>query len=110
MTSPLNSLKNCPTKKKYQYLFNNEKYLATIDFSKKMGKNPPKENMFVSFDGSSFSLKKNRPCLIVSSTSWTEDEDFGILYDALSLYDRLVDLPNLCIVITGMINFLKHLE
>lgn len=31
-------------------------------------------------------LKENRPGFIVSSTSWTEDEDFSILFDALNGY------------------------
>lgn len=28
-------------------------------------------------------LKESRPAFVVSSTSWTEDEDFSILFDSL---------------------------
>jgi beta-1,4-mannosyltransferase len=47
-----------------------------------------------------------RPALIVSSTSWTPDEDFTVLLDALSLYERQAkstgsDLPRLVVLISG---------
>lgn len=53
-------------------------------------------------------LKLSRPGLLVSGTSWTPDEDFGILFDALGLYEErckrrrdAASLPDLVCVITG---------
>lgn len=51
----------------------------------------------------------NRPILLVSSTSWTEDEDFNLLLTALVLYDTICKemkslnqfLPNVHCIITG---------
>ena len=50
-------------------------------------------------------FSSGRPALIVSSTSWTEDEDFSILLEAAKLYDSEASggkkLPSLVFVITG---------
>ncbi|XP_008214312.2 chitobiosyldiphosphodolichol beta-mannosyltransferase isoform X2 [Nasonia vitripennis] len=52
-------------------------------------------------------LRNDRPALVVSSTSWTEDEDFSILLDALSDYEtecetsKNIKFPDLICVITG---------
>lgn len=59
-------------------------------------------------------LSTQRPALLVSATSWTADEDFSILLDALSQYNRAVDalsaglvgrgagtLPAVVVIITG---------
>lgn len=52
------------------------------------------------------SLRPDRPALLISSTSWTPDEDFSILLDALSQYDRTArkaggQLPKILMVVTG---------
>ncbi|XP_019515883.1 PREDICTED: chitobiosyldiphosphodolichol beta-mannosyltransferase [Hipposideros armiger] len=48
---------------------------------------------------------RGRPALLVSSTSWTEDEDFSLLLAALEKFEQLIldgeRLPSLVCVITG---------
>ncbi|XP_041634486.1 chitobiosyldiphosphodolichol beta-mannosyltransferase [Cheilinus undulatus] len=50
-------------------------------------------------------LRAERPALLISSTSWTEDEDFSILLKALEEYESFIkggaSLPSLVCVITG---------
>ncbi|CAG4963137.1 unnamed protein product [Colias eurytheme] len=55
--------------------------------------------------GDSIVLRQDRPGLLFSSTSWTPDEDFGILLEALQVYETTHSLskklPKLICVITG---------
>jgi beta-1,4-mannosyltransferase len=61
----------------------------------------------ISHPGISASLlnTSHRAALLVSSTSWTEDEDFDILLDAVQQYDSLFaspcSLPPIVLAITG---------
>lgn len=57
-------------------------------------------------DGLDAAWRSDRPALLVSSTSWTEDEDFSILVEALQSYEDAAaavesSLPELVCVITG---------
>ncbi|KAJ9159770.1 hypothetical protein P3X46_025247 [Hevea brasiliensis] len=48
------------------------------------------ETLFTTMADGDIFLKPNRPALVVSSTSWTPDEDFGMLLEAAVMYDRRV--------------------
>ncbi|KAG0220499.1 hypothetical protein B0O80DRAFT_489601 [Mortierella sp. GBAus27b] len=64
-------------------------------------------------------FRADRPILIVSSTSWTADEDFQLLLDAAKEYDNVAKaedganggpLPKLLFVITGKGPLKQHYE
>ncbi|ODV94648.1 hypothetical protein PACTADRAFT_3531 [Pachysolen tannophilus NRRL Y-2460] len=50
-----------------------------------------------------FEFEANKDKIIISSTSFSEDEDFSVLIQALMLYDEEINksLPNLLVIITG---------
>ena len=77
---------------------------AHVAFGDK-GSDSDSDTLFTQLRMGSVEMKKDRPFLLISSTSWTEDEDFGILLDALEEYNTIVanssTLPNVLCVITG---------
>uniref|UniRef100_F6W713 Chitobiosyldiphosphodolichol beta-mannosyltransferase n=1 Tax=Ciona intestinalis TaxID=7719 RepID=F6W713_CIOIN len=61
------------------------------------------ESRFTHMGELGVSMKSDRPAILISSTSWTEDEDFSVLLEALQYYEEntSLDLPNILCVITG---------
>jgi beta-1,4-mannosyltransferase len=47
-------------------------------------------------------LDPKRPALVVSSTSWTADEDFSLLITALDKYQATPNVPQLLVIISGV--------
>lgn len=56
----------------------------------------------------------DRPALVISSTSWTADEDFGILLEAIKVYEKSAQeidtLPYIVFIITGKGPMKAHYE
>eukprot|EP00897_Mesotaenium_endlicherianum_P010120 jgi/Mesen1/9136/ME000058S08636 len=74
----------------------------------------PTTTMETSGGSEDIELREDRPAVVVSSTSWTADEDFGVLLEAAVMYDRRVavlpsaaggesppSFPRLLFIITG---------
>ena len=99
---PLSTFRPCSVDEKHNLLMRlSEEYSILADH----GGNPHATCISeLGIDGVA-RLKASRPGILVSSTSWTPDEDFGILFDALSLYESRCELnhtlPNLICIITG---------
>lgn len=59
-----------------------------------------------------FNYKKDRPLLLLTSTSYTPDEDIGLLVDALKLYSQSHNknnqLPKIRLIVTGTGPLKKH--
>lgn len=64
--------------------------------------------------GGGVRMRDDRPALVVSSTSWTVDEDFGTLLDAIAEVDRRASrsraFPRVLFVITGKGPQREHYE
>ncbi|CAH2090713.1 unnamed protein product [Euphydryas editha] len=75
------------------------------EFSHSSKDNTPTQTAFTKVEENIVKLINNRPGLLFSSTSWTPDEDFSILMEALQVYEITYDLaknlPKLICVITG---------
>lgn len=63
----------------------------------------PGHNIFTHLISQQPQLRSDRPALIVSSTSWTVDEDFQIMLDAAVQYEEVSRLVTVC-----MHNALMH--
>lgn len=76
----------------------------------------PDSTLLTNKENGNISYRKDRIRLVVSSTSWTEDEDFQILLDAISQYESNArgqptsKYPKLLFVITGKGPLKSHYE
>lgn len=64
------------------------------------------ETLFTYYDGTAYHEKAVRPAVVVSSTSWTADEDFGLLLEAIEMCEcefqaRGREMPYMLFIITG---------
>ncbi|MES1921864.1 hypothetical protein MHBO_003399 [Bonamia ostreae] len=49
-------------------------------------------------------FRKNRPFLIISSTSWTPDEDFSILLNCIKILDKMCQKKYIFVISGFLIN------
>ncbi|XP_046968825.1 chitobiosyldiphosphodolichol beta-mannosyltransferase [Vanessa cardui] len=82
-----------------------KEFMASKTDASDTAQSDTRHTAFTEIEGNLVKLKTNRPGLLFSSTSWTADEDFSILMEALQVYETTFDLvknlPKLICVITG---------
>ncbi|XP_034046442.1 chitobiosyldiphosphodolichol beta-mannosyltransferase [Thalassophryne amazonica] len=105
---PASIFRETPLKQQHQLFLRLAEAYPQFQYSGPEGQEGEVENtIFSSYDltGDLVTLREGRPVLLLSSTSWTEDEDFSVLLTALEEYDGFVkegaSLPSLVCVITG---------
>lgn len=59
------------------------------------------QNIFLKKGNDQIIEVKDRPFLLLTSTSYTPDEDLGLLVDALMLYSKIDGLPKIHLIVTG---------
>ncbi|GFU28345.1 chitobiosyldiphosphodolichol beta-mannosyltransferase [Nephila pilipes] len=83
-------------------------------FKSRSSENNGEFTRFTKKIGDEYEMLPDRPALIVSSTSWTEDEDFSILLDALQDYELVAritgEVPDVLVCITGKGPLKSHYE
>ncbi|PBC25382.1 Chitobiosyldiphosphodolichol beta-mannosyltransferase [Apis cerana cerana] len=97
---PSNEFQPISLKEKHEFLLKLSKKYDTFKGLKE------NSTIFTECIKNEIKLSCKRPGFIISSTSWTEDEDFSILLNALQEYENaivqnLYNLPNLICIITG---------
>lgn len=74
----------------FKQLTMDEKHALYVEVFGKQDLNGSEETPFTVKSKNKVSFKEDRPALIVSSTSWTADEDFDILLNAVIDFDKRV--------------------
>ncbi|XP_065162477.1 chitobiosyldiphosphodolichol beta-mannosyltransferase [Atheta coriaria] len=112
---PLDIFKPITLEEKHQLFIKLKKDYPELSFD---GQLETETLVSAELDSNQIVDRLNRPAILVSSTSWTEDEDFKVLMEALQAYEKhweagnTKNLPKLVCIITGngpMKQFYKNL-
>ncbi|XP_018429662.1 PREDICTED: chitobiosyldiphosphodolichol beta-mannosyltransferase [Nanorana parkeri] len=104
---PASIFKETPVELQHQLFMKLAKDYAPFRAQSKYDESEVEKSVFTELNRKSNIVKYHvgRPALLISSTSWTEDEDFSVLLRALQDYDEFIRngiiLPSLVCVITG---------
>ncbi|XP_025020119.1 chitobiosyldiphosphodolichol beta-mannosyltransferase isoform X1 [Python bivittatus] len=104
---PASFFKETPLSEQHKLFIRLSKDYAPFKTMESFPVDDVERSAFTQFDvvSGSATHRPGRPALLISSTSWTEDEDFSILLSALKEYEHCVSsrakLPSLVCVITG---------